>query len=998
MSPSRHLSSPDLATHPINMHLSQLQHSQLQLASQMHQKLATGLTPNHMGSGFFKSPSSSPNNQNASSNANNNANRSPASSPTRELSSHPLNRLQNMQPFDFRKLNAAHQMGLNPFAGGLQTPKFSPEALHQLQQQQQHMRKDKRRNSSASDSSNTSSAGNLPANFMNLSMGHLPFHLPPMSLASMNHSLAASLVAQSFPNLLASAKAPMSGPPSKSEHHQSPKISERLDLSSHHAYDLTSKNSDMDVLNLSRNNKVPKHHSEMQNNRRSPMNPHSPPHNSGGLNQMAQQRKPQAQSPHKRQWGTLPPNLGTQFINPSTGKKRVQCNVCFKTFCDKGALKIHFSAVHLREMHKCSVEGCSMMFSSRRSRNRHSANPNPKLHSPHLRRKISPHDGRSSQPHHMLLPPPGSMGGMHPFNPFPLLQPGDLRHQTLASLEFKHNMDALRMKEHEQRRQHESRRENYEGQKSMEAMRRLSRADSNENNSVGNGQSDDEDDDNINIDNGMSSDSDDGNSHINMYSTPEPESFGNRSEMSNDEPQDFSLPSKAKIKRESPAENGANNESSNEESILTDPPKDEFSSSQNYSSKRKRKNQNPTKCSMSPAVALNENDHLSDENDESFTAKIKQEPEDAPSPKSKKFKHSENGNERSFLTGEKHDEVKMKQEPVDDDEQSDEETLNLSVKRSNGKPDYMLSNDAGNNKKHIDLESLHQANTLRQLEQMSQNAGAFNSFMNGNNILGPQFPPLNFLINNTPPSPVRSRSRTPTPERADNEENRSPCCEHGVLTDDHNGVKKCSVCGTKSHFSNEQLPNYICNIDGCNAAFPNKRSRDRHSSNLNLHRKLLSTSDRNGSPSPHQNHHAGNFDGKSFPGFPNPLQAELLARLYGDPRNLMKLEALKNQLPGMIGQHNYPEALFNGPHQKLSQSAVNNPFLFPHLAGLPGFAFASHLLPPQLNNLTSSSASLNNRLTPRSESPASACSPPSNMNMPSPQSHDDECRRPDSLS
>ncbi|XP_049938742.1 zinc finger protein basonuclin-2-like [Schistocerca serialis cubense] len=71
---------------------------------------------------------------------------------------------------------------------------------------------------------------------------------------------------------------------------------------------------------------------------------------------------------------------------PALGKKRVQCNVCLKTFCDKGALKIHFSAVHLREMHKCTVEGCNMMFSSRRSRNRHSANPNPKLHQLQFRR------------------------------------------------------------------------------------------------------------------------------------------------------------------------------------------------------------------------------------------------------------------------------------------------------------------------------------------------------------------------------------------------------------------------------------------------------------------------------------------------------------------------------------------------------------------------------------------------------------------------------------
>ena len=32
-----------------------------------------------------------------------------------------------------------------------------------------------------------------------------------------------------------------------------------------------------------------------------------------------------------------------------------------------------------------------------------------------------------------------------------------------------------------------------------------------------------------------------------------------------------------------------------------------------------------------------------------------------------------------------------------------------------------------------------------------------------------------------------------------------------------------------------------CTVEGCNAAFPSKRSRDRHSANLNLHRKLLST-------------------------------------------------------------------------------------------------------------------------------------------------------------
>ncbi|XP_052796721.1 zinc finger protein basonuclin-2-like isoform X1 [Mya arenaria] len=91
-------------------------------------------------------------------------------------------------------------------------------------------------------------------------------------------------------------------------------------------------------------------------------------------------------NPIKRNW--MPdPSFGASMIGPN-GKKRVLCTACNKSFCDKGALKIHYSAVHLKEMHKCSVEGCTMMFSSRRSRNRHSANPNPKLHMPQKRPKI----------------------------------------------------------------------------------------------------------------------------------------------------------------------------------------------------------------------------------------------------------------------------------------------------------------------------------------------------------------------------------------------------------------------------------------------------------------------------------------------------------------------------------------------------------------------------------------------------------------------------------
>ncbi|KAM3717225.1 Protein disconnected [Dirofilaria immitis] len=88
----------------------------------------------------------------------------------------------------------------------------------------------------------------------------------------------------------------------------------------------------------------------------------------------------------------------TQVLAPkSNGKRRVQCLKCFKTFCDKGALKIHNSAVHLKEMHKCTVEGCEMMFSSRRSRNRHSANPNPKLHTSATQKQFDSFSGDNSR-------------------------------------------------------------------------------------------------------------------------------------------------------------------------------------------------------------------------------------------------------------------------------------------------------------------------------------------------------------------------------------------------------------------------------------------------------------------------------------------------------------------------------------------------------------------------------------------------------------------------
>ena len=68
---------------------------------------------------------------------------------------------------------------------------------------------------------------------------------------------------------------------------------------------------------------------------------------------------------------------------------------------------------------------------------------------------------------------------------------------------------------------------------------------------------------------------------------------------------------------------------------------------------------------------------------------------------------------------------------------------------------------------------------------------------------------------------------------------------------DKENPRRCVDCGkefqnhftVKIHYQNVHLKlMHKCTVDGCNAAFPSKRSRDRHSSNLTLHRKLLSTS------------------------------------------------------------------------------------------------------------------------------------------------------------
>jgi hypothetical protein len=81
---------------------------------------------------------------------------------------------------------------------------------------------------------------------------------------------------------------------------------------------------------------------------------------------------------------------------------------------------------------------------------------------------------------------------------------------------------------------------------------------------------------------------------------------------------------------------------------------------------------------------------------------------------------------------------------------------------------------------------------------------------------------------------------------------RSDCdsSSAGGVPLDKDNPRRCSACGkvfqnhfgVKTHYQNVHLKlMHRCTVDGCTAAFPSKRSRDRHAQNSNLHRKLLST-------------------------------------------------------------------------------------------------------------------------------------------------------------
>ncbi|XP_068622828.1 zinc finger protein basonuclin-2-like [Battus philenor] len=494
-----------------------------------------------------------------------------------------------------------------------------------------------------------------------------------------------------------------------------------------------------------------------------------------------------------------PLGLGVQFVNPATGKKRVQCNVCLKTFCDKGALKIHFSAVHLREMHKCTVEGCTMMFSSRRSRNRHSANPNPKLHSPHVRRKISAHDGRSAQPFPLLpalarlpLPPPALLPPeLAARLPPPLAAPtGPASLPPRVPLDDLHNFSEIEKM--------------YRNPSPEGSSRHM-----------------------FDILKSRSSHEDESSKHSETI-----ECVDEKEEK--EEKPDIKSPMADRLSYDDePEDLSVNKRCDDHQPVLQcEPTRAEPAVADDKSTlvpnKRKRKSGNPTRCSQTNEYSVSDEEYSSElfrNVSTPCSSRAEEEPLSLKKQKPEKWQPFQNGEEAVEETV-----TRVKTESESDDESSAPSVVREGLRL---RSDLYTPSDSGSDR----------------------------------------------------------LPRAPSPnDHADLDDLEIPI-------DDEN-PDRCTACRKifqnhfmlRMHYRNEHLKLlHPCDVSGCDAAFPSRRSRDRHSSNVDLHRRLLST----GSPDPQR------------PAF--EVNAELLNKLYADIKGLAStLESLRygndepSQLPGYV--------------------------------------------------------------------------------------------------
>lgn len=191
--------------------------------------------------------------------------------------------------------------------------------------------------------------------------------------------------------------------------------------------------------------------------------------------------------------------------------------------------------------------------------------------------------------------------------------------------------------------------------------------------------------------------------------------------------------------------------------------------------------------------------------------------------------------------------------------------------------------------------------------------------------------------------------------------------EGGEVPLDRENPRRCTACGkvfqnhfgVKTHYQNVHLKlMHRCSVDGCNAAFPSKRSRDRHSANLNLHRKLLSTSSDSPPPlappslSPRNAAEERATAARITANPASPfLRNEFLARLYADAGigchlGAYPLAPAPPLPPDLAARIPAPHPLLLPPHLGGATAFSGlSTFATVHLAGLNGLArqrFDSH--------------------------------------------------------
>lgn len=584
-------------------------------------------------------------------------------------------------------------------------------------------------------------------------------------------------------------------------------------------------------------------------------------------------------NPMKRRWN--PMVLSTLTTNPATGKRRVQCHVCLKTFCDKGALKIHFSAVHLREMHKCTVDGCNMMFSSRRSRNRHSANPNPKLHTPNLRRKISPHDGRAANPFPLL--PPSTLLNFNNTNASGLVSPASLAsslhekmgsvQERLASLCPTPPMPGSNVL--------------MPGDGALPLTKKLK------------------------FDERVASDAKESpekrDAGVNLSVEKENKNLENRTGMPG--------PNDTKGVRKRKALNPTKLATITSDDDLQYATSDE-SSSNTYIDQN----------GLLEESKSDDDDDVDDittdgQEDDSKDFDVDDDLDDkdtdgrnTPSPPLIKFKSEREAPKWSFEV-EQNKIGAVEEEDQKPDLQSSSKSRTSPTPKKDSVEDLSTKREEGTPPTRIKTEDVTE-NPLRHLESLS--LGAFAGLvptaprsLAGGGVsfhapgLGLADVPREVLANSglqdagllgrdSPPSSEQHMSSLlpvyrdaalvgPGLEIPVDKENPRRCTACGKVFQNHFGVK--------THYQNVHLKlMHKCTVEGCNAAFPSRRSRDRHSANLNLHRKLLSTtsSDKGGAP----------FLDKAL--FPYP-PSDFFTGLY-DPQGLpLNLADVYHRLPAPEG-------------------------------------------------------------------------------------------------